>query len=268
MIACRTYLGELRHGKHVNPNGCEPIVSPGLWRRAQNGAGRRTPRGTYLLSGLVRCAGCGRIMRGSTSGRKPRKGRKATPPRVYTCQTRECRARSTMTVDRLDAEVVCQFFAQLDDFHVRAVDDAEFASARDQVEKCEGEVERLAAIVPRHPKAIASHQAALETAEQLLADAEDRLQDLTASRVADGPDARELREDWSSLSLTERREILRAGVDAVLVRRAPSPTAKPPAAERILMLSRGTAPDGLNGRASAVTRWTWDDDPASLTATA
>ena len=51
IIRCRTYLGEVRSGEHVNAKAHEPIVSAALWRRAQNGAGRRTPRGTYLLSG-------------------------------------------------------------------------------------------------------------------------------------------------------------------------------------------------------------------------
>lgn len=268
MIACRTYLGEVRHGEHVNAKAHEPIVTPAQWRRAQNEPGRRTPRGTYLLSGLARCAGCGRTLRGSTLGRKPRHGRKAPPPRVYSCDAAECEARSTIVVHRLDAEVVEQFFANLDAFHVRAVDDAELDSARAEVERCTTEVEALAAVIPSHPAAIAAHQTTLEGAERELVDAEDRLHQLTTSLTAEGPDVRELREDWPSLSLAEQREILRAGIDAVLVRRAPSPTAKPPAADRILVLFRGSAPDELNGRSGPVTTWTWDDDPASLTASA
>ena len=35
--------------------------------------------------------GCGRRLRGSALGRKPRNGRKASPPRVYTCDTAELR---------------------------------------------------------------------------------------------------------------------------------------------------------------------------------
>ncbi|MGH2974635.1 MAG: recombinase family protein [Solirubrobacterales bacterium] len=270
MIARRTYLGEVRHGPHVKPDAHEPIVTPALWRKAQNGPGRRTPRGTYLLSGLARCAGCGRRLRGSTLGRKPRKGRKASPPRIYTCATPECEARSTIVVDRLNAEVVRQFFDHLDAFHVRAVDDAELEVARSDVEQRTAEVEKLAAVVPSHPAAIAAHQEALEAAEQALVKGEDRLHDLTVSLTADGPDVRDLREDWPRLTLAERREILRAGIDTVLVRRAPSPTAKPPAAYRTLVFLRGEAPGGLidNGRSGPVAAWTWDDDPASLTAAA
>jgi DNA invertase Pin-like site-specific DNA recombinase len=266
MIRCRTYLGEVHSGDFVNASAHEPIVTPALWRRAQNGAGRRTPRGTYLLSGPARCAGCGRRLRGSILGRKPRKGRKAPPPRVYKCETAGCAARSSIVARRLDEEVVQQFFAHLDEFHVRAADDTEIAAARVEVDKRTVEVETLAAVVPKHPSAVAAHQQALEVAEQALEEAEDRLHDLTASLSAEGPDVRTLREDWPSLSLAERREILRAGIDAILVRRGPSPTAKPPAADRCLVLFRGSAPEGLTGHPGPIRTWTWDSDPASLAA--
>lgn len=268
MIRCRTYLGEVSHGPYNKQGAHEAIVTPALWRRAQNKPGRRTPRGTYLLSGLARCAGCGRRLRGSKLGRKPNKGRKAPPPRVYTCDTTGCESRSTIVVDRLDTEVVGQFFDHLDTFHVRAVDDAELDAARSEVEQRTASVEQLAAVVPTHPAAISAHQAALEAEERALVEAEDRLHDLTASLATDGPDVRELRADWPNLALDERREILRAGIDAVLVRRGPSPGAKLPAADRTLVLFRGIAPEGLNGRSGPVTTWTWDHDPASLAAAA
>ena len=134
MIGRRTYLGEVRSGKYRKADAHEPIVTPALWRKAQNGAGRRTPRGTYLLSGIARCASCGRTLRGSALGRKPHKGRKAAPPRIYTCANRACEARPTIVVDRLDDEVTEQFFAHLDAFHIEAVEDAELDSARAEVE--------------------------------------------------------------------------------------------------------------------------------------
>ena len=90
-------------------------------------------------------------------------------------------------VDRLDAEVSEQFFAHLDAFHVRAVDDAETPRRRVEVEQRAGEVERLAAVVPSHPTAIAAHQAALEEAERALIDAEDRVHELTGSLAVDRP---------------------------------------------------------------------------------
>jgi site-specific DNA recombinase len=260
MIMRKTYLGQVRHGPHVKTGAHEPIVSTALWRQAQNKPGRRTPRGTYLLSGLVRCAGCARRMRGTTLGRGA--------GHVYSCDDAECTARSTITVGKLDAEVSDQFLRHLDAFHVRAVDDGELDEAGVEVGRRTEQLEALAAVIPSHPTAVAAHQTALQAAERELIEAEDHLQEITALLSAKGPDVRELREDWPSLTLGEKREILRAGIDAVLVRRGPSPTAKPPAAERILVLFRSTAPVGLadKGRSGPVTTWTWDDDPSSLTA--
>ena len=112
-------------------------------------------------------------------------------------------------VDRLDAEVTEQFFAHLEAFHVKAVNDAELERPAPKVEEHTAEVEALAAVVPSHPKAVAAHQAALETAEGALAEAEERLHELVGAAKADGPDARHLRDDWPTLTLAERRELLR-----------------------------------------------------------
>lgn len=260
MTSRRTYLGEVRHGAHVQADAHEAIVSAAVWRKAQGAPGRRTPRGTYLLSGLARCAGCGRRLRGTTMSRGDY--------RIYTCDDADCSDRSTCAVGRLDTEVVEQFFAHLDAFHVRAVDDTELVAARELVDEYTETVERIASVIPSHRAAVAAHQAALQDAERALEDAEDRLHQLAASAAQGGPDVRELRVDWPSLTLDEQREILRAGIDAVLVRRSGS-TARPPVAERVLVLFRGEAPAGLvdNGRSGPVTRWTWDDGPDSLTAT-
>jgi DNA invertase Pin-like site-specific DNA recombinase len=263
MISRRTYLGVIGHGEHVKVGAHEAIVSEALWRRAQGAPGRRTPRGTYLLSGLVRCAGCGRRMRGSALGRGGK--------RVYSCDDASCAARATVTVDRLDDEVLRQFFDHLDEFHVRAVDDSELAAATVAVKERTETVERLAAVVPSHPAAVAAHQAALEDAERTLIGAEDTLHQLVTSATQAGPDVRQLRDDWPTLTLEDRREILRAGIDAILVRRARSrSTPHPPISERLLVLFRGEAPDGLadNGRSGPVRCWTWDREPGSLAAAA
>jgi site-specific DNA recombinase len=259
IISRRTYLGEVRSGPFVNAGAHEPLVTPALWRQAQRPPGRRTPRGTYLLTGLVRCSGCGRRMRSTTGGR-------GSKPATYSCQTAGCELRyTTVTVERLDAEVTDQFFAHLDAFHVQPVNDGDIEAARAAVEIRGGELDRLAAVIPAHPRAVEAHQAALRDAEQALAEAEDRLTQLVAS-TANADAARELRSDWPGLTLEERREILRAGIDTVLVRRALRRTAHLPIRNRILVLFRGDAPDGLrdNGRSGPIRSWTWNDDIRSL----
>jgi hypothetical protein len=260
MIRSRTYLGEARHGEHVNPNAHEPLVTIGLWHRAQREPGRRTPRGHYLLSGLVRCAGCGRNMRASSGGLKK--------SAVYVCVTPECPLHySTAVVARLDAEVVEQFFAHLDAYELRAVADREVIDARKLAARLRGDVERLAAVTPSHPAAIAAHQAALESAEAALTDAEMHLDELLGAQSQPGPDTHRLRADWDDMPLTERRERLREGIDAVVVRRALRTAASRPISERIVLAFRGEAPAALLQRGPAVS-WEWDDDPRSLRAAA
>ena len=79
---------------------------------------------------------------------------------------------------------------------------------------------------------------AWEAAEGALAEAEDRLHELTAAATAGGPEVRELRDEWPSLTLAERREVLSRSIEAVEVRRAPHPGAKVPAAERVRVVFR------------------------------
>lgn len=59
------YMGEYRG----NPNYCEPLIDDGLFSRVQKAIAAKGVRGTpsgriYIFSGLLRCAGCGRIMSG------------------------------------------------------------------------------------------------------------------------------------------------------------------------------------------------------------
>lgn len=258
IIQCETYLGQVRHGEHVHADAHDKLVTASLWRRAQNEPGRRTPRGKYLLSGLVHCAACGRRMQGSL--------RNGT--RIYVCRYDGCPARSSVTTARLDAEVIERFFARLEDFHVRATDDAGIQEASEDVKRLTGEVERLAAIVPKHPAAVAAHQRALAEAESSLIEAEDRHAELAASLAQDGPNARELQADWPALTLAERREILRAGIDAALVRRASGHGVASRVSERVLVLFRGEAPSELAASRQPVTSWTWTDNAGSLRAAA
>jgi DNA invertase Pin-like site-specific DNA recombinase len=261
IIRSRTYLGEVRHGEFVKPDAHEPLVSPSLWRRAQNEPGHRTPRGNYLLSGLVRCAGCGRNMRASSGGAKK--------PAVFVCVTPECSLRyTTIVVQTIDAEVVDQFFARLERYHLRAVHDDEIEGARGQVERLGNEVECVAAVKPTHPRAVAVHQKTLEDAERALSDAEDHLDRLLDLRAQNGPDVRELHLDWPDLTMDERREILRSGIDAILVRRCSKTGAGSVTGQRIRVLFRDEAPADLTARRGRVRAWTWTDEPGSLRAAA
>lgn len=256
MIRNRTYLGEVRHGKHSLADAHEPIVPASLWRRAQNQPGRRTPRGGYLLTGLVKCSGCGRNMRASSGGTKK--------PAVYVCNTPECSLRYlTVVVAKIDAEVMAQVKARAGAFHLRAVNDDEYQTATQDVARLEDELLALVEIVVTNPKARAAHQARVSAKETELQAAEDRKAALDDARAAsDGPildpDA------LDTLTATERQEFLRQMVDAVLVRRASGQGPASVLADRIRVFFHGEAPADLMVRRGPVRSWAWDDGPGAL----
>jgi multidrug resistance efflux pump len=167
-------------------------------------------------------------------------------------------------VGRLDAEVPERLFDRLESSQAFAVDDDELARTDADVDRWTGEVERLAMITPSHPKAVAAHQGALEAAESALTRAEDHRDALRDAQAQNGPDVRELRADFTNYPIDEQREILRPGIDTVLVRRASSRGPSSQVADRILVLFHGEAPAELvNGR-GPIRGWIWSDGPSSL----
>jgi DNA invertase Pin-like site-specific DNA recombinase len=110
IVQNRVYLGELRSGEHENLGAHEPIVGEGLWASAQLPPSRtpsREGRETYLLAGLVRCAGCGARMTGKTHGEEYR---------YYRCRKQfswgRCAAPAAVAADGLEALVLDRFAAQ------------------------------------------------------------------------------------------------------------------------------------------------------------
>lgn len=81
----RVYLGEIRYGSLVNAAAHPPLTDPETWQRAQRTA-RSVRRGNepFMLRGLVRCAGCRRLMGVQSYGG----GRGTTP--IYRCYGQEC----------------------------------------------------------------------------------------------------------------------------------------------------------------------------------
>lgn len=76
ILRCEFYIGAVRWGSAVNPNGLhEPIVPLDLWNRVQavnrNHATLKCER-TYALSGLCRCGYCGWAMGYTSVGRRRR----------------------------------------------------------------------------------------------------------------------------------------------------------------------------------------------------
>jgi site-specific DNA recombinase len=65
IVKNRVYLGEVHHGEFINPKAHAPLVDEDTWNRAQLLPHRLPPRRgkeTPLLRGILRCAGCQRLL--------------------------------------------------------------------------------------------------------------------------------------------------------------------------------------------------------------
>jgi DNA invertase Pin-like site-specific DNA recombinase len=95
LLKNRAYIGEARHGEHVNATAHEPLVSRELFERVQHARGVAVGRSGEgrLLSGLIRCATCRHTMSGSAaSGR-------------YKCSNDHCAAPAVIMSDRVEHAV-------------------------------------------------------------------------------------------------------------------------------------------------------------------
>jgi DNA invertase Pin-like site-specific DNA recombinase len=88
IIQSRVYLGEIRSGDVVNEAAHDPLVSFELWQRANtvHKTPQRREAGQFVLSGLLRCAGCGVRMAGRSD--QVTTGGKEYLYRYYTCRRR------------------------------------------------------------------------------------------------------------------------------------------------------------------------------------
>jgi site-specific DNA recombinase len=101
----RAYLGEIRFRGHSHPAPHEPLVEEALFDRAQailaerseDCSKRRSNRSDYLLTGLVRCARCGKRYVGAAAH-----GRNGRYP-YYVCFSRQRYGRAACDADRLPA---------------------------------------------------------------------------------------------------------------------------------------------------------------------
>ncbi len=105
LLQSTTYLGHVRVGDLLNEDAHEPIIPVRLWQLAQRDGGVYHARDRSLadkgiLTGLIRCAGCGHVC--SVTGRGSGKAHLAS----YSCRGRRvsgpCTARASASIQRVD----------------------------------------------------------------------------------------------------------------------------------------------------------------------
>lgn len=135
-LSNRIYLGEIRYGSLVNATAHEPLTDEKTWQRCQREAGvRLVAPEPFLLSGLIRCAGCRYAMGGASHG-----GSGETP--IYRCSrsSRGCPSPSVITAARIEGYAVSEALLRrqgiLEQVPATGPDEtmAEFADADAEVE--------------------------------------------------------------------------------------------------------------------------------------
>jgi DNA invertase Pin-like site-specific DNA recombinase len=259
LVRNRAYLGEASHGAHVQPGAHPAIVSVELWDAANAVQGRAPGRGDgdgTLLHGLVRCAGCRRSMSAGVTQSGGRKGRLLT----YRCRRRHgagtCEAACAVKRELLEDYVERAFLERYAGVTVEGVSDtADLETAQREVELAEAELSAFRDNERVRDALDALGDGSFEDGiaarvEKVLAARESLSEARTSAVGFEVPDA----DTYSSLSLPERRRLLRAGIGAVFVRRSTvrgGRYATPDPSERVLILWTGEEPNDLPGRHTA-----------------
>jgi DNA invertase Pin-like site-specific DNA recombinase len=217
LLRVRTYLGEATYGEHVTTDAHPAIIDRATWDAAQTPRRQIAMRGDgQLLNGLVRCGGCGYIMGASTSNGHRR----------YNCNRNHgggrCASPTSCLAERLERFVTSAFLDRYGDVRVgsaqgspeltaleRAIERAqvEFVQWRDDTDMRTiiGTEDYRAGLVVRKVKLDAARDAhALAVRESS-----------ASSLVVDAA-------MWDELTIAERRTLLSAGIDDVVLRRASS----------------------------------------------
>jgi hypothetical protein len=211
-------------------------VVQALGRRAER---RDEPAETKsLLAGLVRCRSCGYALdRTQLNGRDDYY--------VYRCRRRNasgrCDAPVTVTLKALDEYVEGEARAWLAEKTVdRMPAKAELAEVHALI--AAARARRTPFEDPRYVAALGVEAAlrALAVVDAELEQLDERLGDLAVPADADEVVVRRALDVWPT-DLGERREMIAAGLEAVIVSRAPSRHARVPVASRVELVWRGGA---------------------------
>jgi site-specific DNA recombinase len=245
IIRRRTYLGEAYQGTTVNKHAHDPIVSRSEWEAAQSRvAAPRHGKNGALLSGILRCAGCGYALSPGSDGKRGYA--------YYRCRTRHsaglCPAPARISVARADPYVETAFLAWAENEQIAAqANPAQEAleQAFTNVELAEEELvayrdANLVSVIGQeaYVAGLVERQRSLEQA---------RLKLTEARRQVPSLDLHQLPTLWPTLTVGERRMLLGAAIDAVFVRQA-NVRGKAAYDDRLHVLWRGEAPVDLPGR--------------------
>ena len=242
VLSSRVYIGEVRHGRHVNPKAHPPLIDPGTWQAAQRPRRQRT--GTkypvLLVDSLARCAGCGHVLGPALFPR----GRGREKALTYRCNryhaAGRCAAPALITAAKLEAYVIQAALDLL--ARRRGAPLATLAAAKERVAAASRALwryrdnDRIIATIGNDAflDGLATRERTLAAANLDLADAQDRI-GLHALPPVD-----EVRRTFPTMTTEQQREFLKQVIDCVFVIKG-----RGPASARVIVCPAGTAPRRL-----------------------
>jgi DNA invertase Pin-like site-specific DNA recombinase len=271
MLSNRVYLGEARSGRYVNSDAHEPLVTRAEFEAAQGKKTVAKPRNGdgLLLAGLVRCQGCRYLVKPDTM-----QDRDGSRLGLYRCRVRhaagKCPAPATIMARILDPYVEAQFLAALGpDGPLAQASEASTAieDAIELVQDAERELDDYLAATPASVVGPERFRAGLEERQRALGASQAALNEARQGSAFVGElTPGKMLEAWPSLSVSEKRHLLTAAVDAVVIRAVRGSGRAVPVEERVRILWRGQGPDDFPGRGRRVplALFPWDENPANL----
>jgi hypothetical protein len=200
-----------------------------------------------------------------TNANKPRRDQKGNYPAQYRCIVHhgagDCPAGANVSREKLDDYVVAQFAAHLGDIAGQTLVSApEVEGAYERLQ--EAESEQVAFRDDLRIRSVLGQDgflAGLQARTEAVTAAQEALDRAQAGSAP--PDLGGSLDDWESLSILERRALLRSGIDCIIVRRAKF---NAPMHERVRILWHGEAPKDLPRAGvslKAIVPFDWPDDP-------
>lgn len=239
-LRSRTYLGEVRSGRHVNTGAHPALTDAGTWQAAQHPAFQRVHTTIpALLVGLARCAGCSHSL-GPFIARPPGK----TPTLHYRCRkfhaAGTCPSPAIITATKLEPFVIDQAMRILHTRRrpplgsLRLAEAAQDQAVQDLARYRDND--RVAATIGD-----AAYLQGLEVRSRRIAEANLQVMDSRARvELHNLPSLVDARAILAAGTLNERRELIRAVIAAVFVRQG-----RGTAADRVMVCPPGTAPRRL-----------------------
>lgn len=248
IVRNRVYLGEARAGDIVNADAHEAIVSLAEWNAANAARGvhpGRSGRGTGLLSGLLRCAGCSYAMKPAMG-----KTRHGKPFLEYRCKPDKaggrCPSPAAVKATVIEPFVVEQLFRFAEGATGHTVEGEEGVELAEALKEAKAELN--AALDGRLADALGGAESdafvrMVQTRHAKVESLRERLAESEAARAPVEVEA-DLPNVWDDLALEDRRRLLHSVFDSAFVWRtsAAGRNGKLPIAERAKLFLAGEGP--------------------------